>query len=102
MHRRPPRSTRTYTLFPYTTLFRSGRPVQRATATRQRSVGAEERADQAVSVAGVFDVLHLRVGSQGHRPAAVPQGFPPDPEEERQIALGGRLGAVDEIGRAHV
>src|SRR3546814_14107897 len=27
MIRRPPRSTRTYTLFPYTTLFRSGREV---------------------------------------------------------------------------
>src|SRR3546814_6929449 len=26
MKRRPPRSTRTYTLFPYTTLFRSGTP----------------------------------------------------------------------------
>src|SRR3546814_17886718 len=26
MIRRPPRSTRTYTLFPYTTLFRSGEP----------------------------------------------------------------------------
>src|SRR3546814_4720188 len=29
MIRRPPRSTRTDTLFPYTTLFRSGRPVER-------------------------------------------------------------------------
>src|SRR3546814_4968576 len=29
MIRRPPRSTRTDTLFPYTTLFRSVRPVQR-------------------------------------------------------------------------
>src|SRR3546814_5204777 len=28
MIRRPPRSTRTDTLFPYTTLFRSGRPVE--------------------------------------------------------------------------
>src|SRR3546814_5026386 len=27
MIRRPPRSTRTYTLFPYTTLFRSRRPL---------------------------------------------------------------------------
>src|SRR3546814_3060136 len=27
MRRRPPRSTRTDTLFPYTTLFRSGRPL---------------------------------------------------------------------------
>src|SRR3546814_8926841 len=30
MIRRPPRSTRTDTLFPYTTLFRSGRPGDRA------------------------------------------------------------------------
>src|SRR3546814_20080354 len=30
MIRRPPRSTRTDTLFPYTTLFRSGRPAQAA------------------------------------------------------------------------
>src|SRR3546814_18275336 len=29
MIRRPPRSTRTDTLFPYTTLFRSGRPAER-------------------------------------------------------------------------
>src|SRR3546814_15279491 len=31
MLRRPPRSTRTDTLFPYTTLFRSNRPVAGAT-----------------------------------------------------------------------
>src|SRR3546814_2144085 len=30
MTRRPPRSTRTDTLFPYTTLFRSTRPLRRA------------------------------------------------------------------------
>src|SRR3546814_10382532 len=30
MIRRPPRSTRTYTLFPYTTLFRSGRVTAQA------------------------------------------------------------------------
>src|SRR3546814_9688206 len=29
MIRRPPSSTRTYTLFPYTTLFRSGQPLDR-------------------------------------------------------------------------
>src|SRR3546814_1436101 len=34
MCRRPPRSTRTDTLFPYTTLFRSGRPT---TAVRNHS-----------------------------------------------------------------
>src|SRR3546814_4364716 len=32
MIRRPPRSTRTYTLFPYTTLFRSPGPVELAAA----------------------------------------------------------------------
>src|SRR3546814_1264551 len=32
MIRRPPRSTRTYTLFPYTTLFRSGKPPPRPCA----------------------------------------------------------------------
>src|SRR3546814_8172239 len=36
MLRRPPRSTRTYTLFPYTTLFRARRPAAGA-AERERS-----------------------------------------------------------------
>src|SRR3546814_9039928 len=47
MIRRPPRSTRTYTLFPYTTLFRSRRlcgtdlDVERETAPVPDRVGAE-------------------------------------------------------------
>src|SRR3546814_8596948 len=40
MRRRPPRSTRTATLFPYTTLFRSGRPLVGA-AARDRLVDHE-------------------------------------------------------------
>src|SRR3546814_2407276 len=40
MIRRPPRSTRTDTLFPYTTLFRS-----RAQSTRNRSVRSQVRCD---------------------------------------------------------
>src|SRR3546814_13702697 len=39
MIRRPPRSTRTYTLFPYTTLFRSFQPDDRVGGLR----GAESR-----------------------------------------------------------
>src|SRR3546814_9726875 len=35
MIRRPPRSTRTDTLFPYTTLFRSGHPAARSERRRQ-------------------------------------------------------------------
>src|SRR3546814_10556927 len=38
MIRRPPRSTRTDTLFPYTTLFRSPRPIRREAASAAASV----------------------------------------------------------------
>src|SRR3546814_5268745 len=48
MIRRPPRSTRTDTLFPYTTLFRSpdgrrGRPRERPAATDHRRPAARHR-----------------------------------------------------------
>src|SRR3546814_7294110 len=39
MIRRPPRSTRTDTLFPYTTLFRSRRHLRRPAAGRRRPLG---------------------------------------------------------------
>src|SRR3546814_16585676 len=40
MRRRPPRSTRTYTLFPYTTLFRSGLDLRQVgAATRDGTEG---------------------------------------------------------------
>src|SRR2546429_4567193 len=44
MIRRPPRST----LFPYTTLFRSGRADRAAAAVVRRGAGAAARADAAV------------------------------------------------------
>src|SRR3546814_16534067 len=40
MIRRPPRSTRTYTLFPYTTLFRSSSVGTPESAARWRLIGA--------------------------------------------------------------
>src|SRR3546814_3345256 len=40
MIRRPPRSTRTDTLFPYTTLFRSRARCESASAPRNRCAGA--------------------------------------------------------------
>src|SRR3546814_2307141 len=44
MIRRPPRSTRTDTLFPYTTLFRSRDPVTRhRAAARERTLSARHR-----------------------------------------------------------
>src|SRR3546814_2357359 len=67
MIRRPPRSTRTDTLFPYTTLFRSDRPVvvevdlQRG--TRAGDVGV------VVIVLGVADALGCRRGRGSARRA---------------------------------
>src|SRR3546814_4506916 len=49
MIRRPPRSTRTYTLFPYTTLFRSSRPVD---SSLRRKGQAMRLADKTVIVTG--------------------------------------------------
>src|SRR3546814_10218692 len=40
MIRRPPRSTRTDTLFPYTTLFRSSRATERARLRASRAAGS--------------------------------------------------------------
>src|SRR3546814_5733842 len=42
MIRRPPRSTRTDTLFPYTTLFRSARPDHHRRGARPGSLGSSE------------------------------------------------------------
>src|SRR3546814_5215470 len=43
MNRRPPRSTRTDTLFPYTTLFRSPQARRHAAAAARRARGKEPR-----------------------------------------------------------
>src|SRR3546814_21112443 len=47
MIRRPPRSTRTDTLFPYTTLFRSGGSAGAARAHRRRTEAPEGDGDAA-------------------------------------------------------
>src|SRR3546814_12803175 len=76
MIRRPPRSTRTYTLFPDTTLFRSavGAAEQLARAPAEQRLARQ--AEQALG--GVVGGDHPRLGVQG------------DDAEAR------------EIGRAHV
>src|SRR3546814_14897044 len=65
MIRRPPRSTRTDTLFPYTTLFRSPRHILRIDAgIAQREIGAEGLGDdrdrrQLLLVAELGDVIDM-------------------------------------------
>src|SRR3546814_3867108 len=85
MIRRPPRSTRTDTLFPYTTLFRSqvgvqlGEPPQEIDLERGQDAGladvlkalrdrtAEPRVDVTHEVAGVTGELHRGVGTGERR-----------------------------------
>src|SRR3546814_6710502 len=57
MRRRPPRSTRTYTLFPYTTLFRSPRERQLSKGAGTRDENrqrqrVEQRKDDPLRVSG--------------------------------------------------
>src|SRR3546814_13499121 len=55
MIRRPPRSTRTDTLFPYTTLFRSFEQTQRIGNTRRG--GEVRRIDQIAAIARQRDAV---------------------------------------------
>src|SRR3546814_13432103 len=60
MYRRPPRSTRTDTLFPYTTLFRS----RRAAAERERDRAAGEEIAALVAAVAAGDVTR-RLSAEG-------------------------------------
>src|SRR3546814_14401402 len=81
MIRRPPISTRTDTLFPYTTLFRSGGGA----LVDDIGVGAADlAADAGVGGGALCFVEHLRLGRAALRRAA---------EERLQRLLGGRIGA---------
>src|SRR3546814_7077484 len=122
MIRRPPRSTRTDTLFPYTTLFRSLRLAVGAACKIEIAPGQNHWADAEV------------VGFHGHTLYLMPQsdisGLPPgarviplEPSIQNQVPLPLRssdeigpppvlsrhlpvgdalLGRVLEIGRSHV
>src|SRR3546814_15652628 len=79
MIRRPPRSTRTDTLFPYTTLFRSPMPMR--TPSR-----GEERLHHQI----VHDGAQLELGALGDEVYAVGE------HHDHGLAL------EVEIGRAHV
>src|SRR3546814_19927271 len=66
MIRRPPRSTRTYTLFPYTTLFRSNDRRGYDIAERRR-IGAHREINEAVEQGGRGQLLVLLA----HMPTAI-------------------------------
>src|SRR3546814_15579203 len=93
MLRRPPRSTRTDTLFPYTTLFRSAlghEPGFQGHGVVRREVDVDRLAPVEAVAAGLADV---RVEQAGHAPV-VDRELEPRYVQHRHLA--------HEIGRAHV
>src|SRR3546814_14058290 len=97
MIRRPPRSTRTDTLFPYTTLFRS---VEYSKSMAKIA----ERSQQLVR-----DFLERQASDPERRRVVTPEAFDPLNvggaflEMTRQMmANPARLVQAQEIGRAHV
>src|SRR3546814_16684454 len=86
MRRRPPRSTRTDTLFPYTTLFRS--PLRQITSGRKRHQRARGDAHVAIFGAGVAAVHH--------QADIADSGFPPVADEQAKVRVKRIRGRAEE------
>src|SRR3546814_11593739 len=97
MIRRPPRSTRTDTLFPYTTLFRSARPGQTPVAWRDELRRALDRAGDHLSLYQ----LTIERGTAFHTRHARGEIVLPD-EGGAGSLYEATQEMLDEIGRAHV
>src|SRR3546814_18104022 len=104
MIRRPPRSTRTYTLFPYTTLFRSGDQLGRARALVAVPGHPFHRAVQAVGepVAQVLLVLAQLDARAAAALEARLAGERADPQRERGGVGGGGTGGGLGPGSARI
>src|SRR3546814_16397816 len=98
MTRRPPRSTRPDTLFPYTTLFRSG-----AAELEAVDVGALDAPARLGRDVHQLDLLHeLLAGSHPRRSLAAPGQVQGEPLV-RAVQVGDQVGDhLGKIGRAHV
>src|SRR3546814_10018483 len=103
MIRRPPRSTRTDTLFPYTTLFRSdageGAERDRRVDVLQVVLAGAEDSDRLARVPLAADARHLDLAQPGEVLAGQAFGVPHDLLGQ---ADGDPLAAVDAGARAHV
>src|SRR3546814_9406312 len=113
MIRRPPRSTRTDTLFPYTTLFRSARKADRVKA---KAIGREWKLKRKQEKA------HARAAARAEYKAEVAEGRKREAEAAKYLTVGqspardallmlagfqeGEIDAwrtaIAQIGRAHV
>src|SRR3546814_16781051 len=103
---RPPRSTRTDTLFPYTTLFRSVRLEHRGIVDVEEHLFALSAVplDIEGAVLGMHRLAPVDDGTQ-QRLQVVPQFRPPLPRRAAQhagmlVSAGGRIGFVIERSEA--
>src|SRR3546814_6028714 len=89
MRRRPPESTRTDTLFPYTTLFRShlafGQGLDQLGQRRAQVLGAGDGVGAVAGAAGVLDVL--RAFEHVHHVARTLAARAPQVDLQRQRVL---------------
>src|SRR3546814_17897939 len=104
MTRRPPRSTRTDTLVPYTTLFRSVLHIAEAVGERMRADGIKNAA-----LIGTRNVMTERFYGQrlvAHGISLVPPDLERANEIDRiiyeELARGKATRMSEQIGRAHV
>src|SRR3546814_11905776 len=97
MKRRPPRSTRTDTLFPYTTLFRSAEAVLFGLLRAEVGVAAAHHLPGLVAEVG-RGAGHVDPVRVGHA-AAAPRDLADEHLRQRRRA---EALVVGEIGRAHV
>src|SRR3546814_6777164 len=99
MIRRPPRSTRTDTLFPYTTLFRSHIIVERQVgghmlADRHRDRAARRRRDDDLDARAVGQARREQGMLAADPLVAERRNLPREPREQRAVE-GGHLVALD-------
>src|SRR3546814_13948748 len=83
MYRRPPSSTRTDTLFPYPTLFRSGEPANRVPEAQR------ERWSRALAALERHEATHrvnARAAAEEARSRILDIGFQPDCKSVRNMA----------------
>src|SRR3546814_19660768 len=99
MKRGPHRSTRTYTLFPYKTLFRSpgkGGMVRRADILAERDDGRELQHAGGTSHLALIMVDDIDAFEENRLDRGLPR-----PQTERIVAQRRKI-RVEQIGRAHV
>src|SRR3546814_15547897 len=85
MIRRPPRSTRTDTLFPYTTLFRSSRWCGMTRTPKQATTWRCPLADPEPRIPSIEDIRRLfEQLPADHRPEGGPEALPPPPADRHE------------------